>query len=175
MPARKPNSVNEYVRKTHPGLDLDKFETFHRIVSKLRSRAKARGFDPGNLTQEQFDIINNDNLPELEKGEKVHLAWENSSMAKGMLTDGVRYLTEPDDYYNKLITNSVDGDILDYLYVPSTVKMAARGLKWGNNFLLAASHFSPQQIDLVKDKLQQKATNYIDIREAEDIICQLRY
>lgn len=170
MPARKPNSVNEYVRRTYVGLDEENFQSYHNLVSKLRGRAKARGFDPGNLTQEQFDIINNDNLPELEKGERVHLSWENSSMAKGMLTDGIRYLTDNEDYWNKLVMNGVDGDIRNYLYIPSTVKMAARGLKWGNDYLLSASHLSPQHIDLVKDKLKQEGANFSNTKEVEEIL-----
>lgn len=38
MPPRKKNSVPDFVRKTYPGLDLDNFETFHRIVSKLNNQ-----------------------------------------------------------------------------------------------------------------------------------------
>lgn len=158
MPPRKKNSVPDFVRKTYPGLDLDNFETFHRIVSKLRSRAKARGFDPGNLTQEQFNFINSNDLPELEKGEKFHLSWEDSSMCKGMIEEAIEYLTP------KQIGNYIKEDkenLIDCMVVPSAVKLAARGLKEGNHFLLQASHLSPVQIDLVKNKLQSQLANFI--------------
>lgn len=170
MPARKENSISGFVRRAYPDLMEENFEQYHCMVSKLRARAKARGFNPSDLTQEQFDIINNDDLPELEKGERIHLSWENSSMAKGMLEDGIRYLTDNNDYWNKLVMNGVDGDILNYLYVPSTVKMAARGLKWGNAYLLAASHLSSQHIDLVKDKLQLEGTNFSIKKKVEEIL-----
>lgn len=170
MPARKENSISGFVRRAYEGLMEENFEQYHNIVSKLRSRAKARGFDPSNLSQEQFDLINNDALPELEKGERIHLSWENSSMCKGMLEDAIRYLTDNNDYWNKIVMNGVDGDIRNYLYIPSTVKMAARGLKWGNNYLLTASHLSPQQIDLVKDKLQMEDTNYSNTKEVKEIL-----
>lgn len=170
MAALRENCLGGFVRRKYPDLKDDNFQAYNNLISKLRSRAKARGFDLNNLTQEQFDTIDSDTLPELEKGEKAHLNWENSSMCRGMIEDAVRYLTDPDDYYNKLITNSVDGDTLDYLYVPSTLKLAARGLKWGNNYLLAASHFSPQQIDLVKDKLQVEATNFSNKKEVKEIL-----
>ena len=173
MPAKRENCVGEFVRRKYPDLVTDNFQAYNNLVSKLRSRAKARGFNPSDLTQEQFDTINSDTLPELEKGEKVHLDWEHSSMCKSMIEDGIRYLTDNDDYWDKLIVNSTpseDGDnILNYLYVPSTVKMAARGLKYGNNFLLQASHLSPQYVDLVKDKLQEKAANYSITKEVEVI------
>lgn len=166
MPPRKKNSVPDFVRKTYPGLDLDNFETFHRIVSKLRSRAKARGFDPSNLTQGQFDIINSDNLPELEKGEKFHLAWEDSSMCKGMIDDAIEYLTPKIIKHNKVEDKE---DLADWMTVPSAVKLAARGLKEENDFLLQASHLNPVQLDLVKDKLQAALTNFI-IKEVEEIL-----
>lgn len=174
MPATRENCLGGFVRRKYPDLKDDNFQAYNNLVSKLRARAKARGFDTNNLTQEQFDSINSDTLPELEKGERVHLSWENSSMATAMLEDGIRYLTDNDDYWNKLIVNGVpseDGDtITNYLYVPSTVKMAARGLKWNNDYLLAASHLSPQHIDLVKDKLRLEGTNFIEYKEVEDIL-----
>ena len=166
MPPRKKNSVSDFVRKTYPGLDLDNFETFHRIVSKLRSRAKARGFDPGNLTQEQFDFINSNDLPELEKGEKFHLSWEDSSMCKGMIEDAMEYLTPKVIKHNKVEDCE---DLTNWMTVPSLVKLAAKGLKEENHFLLQASHLSPLQIDLVKDKLQSHLTNFI-IKETREVL-----
>lgn len=166
MPARKPNSVNEYVRRAYVGLDEENFEQYHNIVSKLRGRAKARGFDPGNLTQEQFDIINNDNLPELERGEKFHLSWENSSMGKGLIEDAIEYLTPKQIKHYKVEDSE---DLTNWMIVPSAVKLAARGLKEENDFLLQASHLNPNQINLVKDKMQAHATNFI-IKNVEEIL-----
>ncbi len=163
MPSRRENSVSGFVRRAYPDLMEYNFDQYHNIVSKLRSRAKARGFDPSNLTQEQFNFINNDDLPELEKGEKFHLSWENSSMCKGMIEEAIEYLTP------KQVGNYIKEDkenLIDCIVVPSAVKLAARGLKEGNHFLLQASHLSPVQIDLVKNKLQSQLANFI-IKEVE--------
>lgn len=167
MPARKENSVSGFVRRAYPDLMEENFEQYHNIVSKLRSRAKARGFDPSNLTQEQFNFINSDNLPELEKGEKFHLDWEHSSMCKGLIEDAIEYLTPKIIKHYKVEDRE---DLTDWMVVPSTVKLAARGLKEENDFLLQASHLNPVQINLVKDKLQSCATNFIIKKEVEEIL-----
>jgi len=166
MPPRRENSVSGFVRRAYPDLMEYNFDQYHNIVSKLRSRAKARGFDPSNLTQEQFDIINSDDLPELEKGEKFHLSWEDSSMCKGLIDDAVEYLTPKAIKHYKVEDSE---DLTNWMIVPSFVKLAARGLKEGNDFLLQASHLNPVQIELVKDKIQSHATNFI-IKEVEEIL-----
>lgn len=166
MPPRKENSVSGFVRRAYPDLMESNFDQYNNIVSKLRSRARARGFDPSNLTQEQFDVINNDNLPELEKGEKFHLSWENSSMCKGLIEEALEYLTPKQIMHYKTEDKE---DLTDWMIVPSAVKLAAKGLKEENDFLLQASHLNPVQIDLVKDKLQAALTNFI-IKNVEEIL-----
>lgn len=158
MPARKPNSVNEYVRRTYVGLDEENFQSYHNLVSKLRSRARARGFNPSDLTQEQFDIVNSDTLEPLEKGEKFSSKWENSSMAKAMVRDGEMYIKDILEYFNKTVVNgspSEDGE--NYLLIPSTVKYLARSIKWGNNYLLKASMLDSECIDILKKKLEDES------------------
>lgn len=161
MPALRENCLGGFVRRKYPDLKDDNFQAYNNLVSKLRSRCKARGFDLNNLTQEQFDQVDSDNLTELEKGEKFHSKWENSSMAKAMVEDGVRYLTDNNDYWNRLIVNgapSEDGDtIINYLYVPSTVKYLARSIKWGNDYLLKASRLDQGCIDIMKKKLEEES------------------
>ena len=165
MPPRKENSVSGFVRRAFPDLMEENFDQYNGLVSKLRSRAKARGFDPSNLSQEQFDLINNDNLPELGKGEKFHLSWENSSMCKGMIEEALEYLTPKQIKHYKVEDKE---DLTEWMIVPSAVKLAARGIKNDNDFLLQASHLNPVQIDLVKDKLQVQDTNFI-IKDVEEI------
>lgn len=167
MPPRKENSVSGFVRRAYPDLMEYNFEQYNGMVSKLRSRAKARGFDPSNLSQEQFDLINNDDLPELEKGEKFHLSWENSSMCKGMIEEAMEYLTPKTIKHYKVEDKE---DLTEWMLVPSSVKLAARSIKWGNDFLLQASHLNPVQIDLVKAKLQAQDTNFIIKKEVEEIL-----
>ena len=167
MPAKIENCVGEFVRRKYPDLVIDNFQAYNNLVSKLRSRAKARGFNPSDLTQEQFDLINNDDLPELEKGEKFHLSWENSSMCKGMIEDAIEYLTPKTIKHYKVEDKE---DLTEWMIVPSSIKLAARGLREDNNFLLQASHLNPVQIDLVKAKLQAQDTNFIIKKEVEEIL-----
>lgn len=158
MPARKPNSINEYVRRKYPDLHDDNFQAYNCLVSKLRARAKARGFDTNNLTQEQFDTINSDSLEPLEKGDRVTGAWEYSSMAAAMIRDGERYLKDIDEYFLKILVNGAPtegGDtIRNYLLIPSTIKMAARSMKWNNEYLKKASMLDQECIDIMKKKLE---------------------
>lgn len=157
MPSRKENSVSGFVRRAYPDLMEENFDQYNGMVSKLRSRAKARGFNPSDLTQEQFDLINNDNLPELEKGEKFHLSWENSSMCKGLIEEATEYLNRRLKDNNHVIE---DGDLLDWIIIPSSVKLAARGIKYNDPFLLQASYLPDDLISKIKvfiTDLQNKA------------------
>lgn len=161
MPALRENCLGGFVRRKYPDLKDDNFQAYNNLVSKLRSRAKARGFDTNNLTQAQFDEINSDSLEPLEKGEKVASKWEYSSMAKAMRGDGIRYLTDNNDYWNKLIVNGIpseDGNtVWNYLQIPSTVKYLARGSKWVNSYLLNASMLGKEYVDIMKKKLEDES------------------
>lgn len=160
VPATRENCLGGFVRRKYPDLKDDNFQAYNNLVSKLRARAKARGFDTNNLTQEQFDTINSDSLEPLEKGDKVTGAWEYSSMAAAMIRDGERYLKDNNDYWNKLIVNgapSGDGDtIRNYLLIPSTIKMVARSMKWNNEYLKDASMLDQEYIDIMKKKLEDE-------------------
>lgn len=171
MPAERENCIGAFVRRKYPDLKYDNFEAYNNLVSKLRSRAKAHGFDPSNLTQVQFDEINSDSLEPLEKGERIVSKWENSSMAKAMIEDGKRYIKDIDEYFNKVIVNgtpSEDGDtIINYLYVPSTVKYLARSIKWVLIYLEKASMLDSESIEMLKKKLEEESTK-ADVNIIED-------
>lgn len=155
MPPRKENSVSGFVRRAYPDLMEYNFEQYNGVVSKLRSRAKARGFDPSDLTQEQFDLINNDSLPELEKGEKFHLSWENSSMCKGMIEEAMEYLIPKTIKHYKV--EDKEDIVNNYLCIPSTVKLAAKGLREENDYLLKASMLDPESIEILRKKLEEES------------------
>ena len=144
---RSETGVPHYVRISFPDLMENDFDAYHRLVSKYRSRAKARGYNPSNLKQEEWNIIINDNLPPLEKGQKVHTGWWDT-VGKGLIEEAATYLDrKPNNHLDE------DSDIWGWLVIPSSVKLASRGLKEHNDFLLQASYLPSNLIDRVKEDL----------------------
>ena len=145
---RSETGVTHYVRITFPDLMENDFDAYHRLVSKYRSRAKARGFDPSNLKQEEWDIIINDNLEKLEKGQKVHTSWVDT-VGKGLIEDAREYLERKPNSH--VIDN--DDTVNQWLTIPSSIKLAARGLKQGNDYMLQSSLLPPELIERVKEQM----------------------
>ena len=155
---RSDTGIPHYVRISFPDLMENDFDAYHRLVSKYRSRAKARGYNPSNLKQEEWNVIFNDNLPKLEKGEKVHTSWIET-VGKGLIEEALEYLnSKPSN--DKL---DEDSNPWEWLIVPGSVKMAAKGLKWGDDFLLQASYLPSCVIDKVKEKLEFQNKSAADL------------
>lgn len=144
---RSETGIPHYVRISFPDLMENDFDAYHRLVSKYRSRAKARGYNPSNLKQEEWNVIFNDNLPKLEPGEKVHTSWVDT-VGKGLIEDAREYLNRKSN--DKL---DEDSNVWEWLIIPSSIKLAARGLKQHNDFMLQASYLPSNLIDEVKEDL----------------------
>ena len=145
---RTETGIPHYVRISFPDLMENDFDAYHRLVSKYRSRAKARGYNPSKLKQEEWSVIFSDNLPKLEPGEKVHTSWI-STVGKGLIEEALEYLnSKPSN--DKL---GEDSNIQEWLIIPSSIKLAARGIKQHNNFMLQASYLPSNLIDKVKEDL----------------------
>ena len=143
-----PNSVQNRLRILYPNLDQESLGDFHRLVMKYKHRAQARGMDYTNLSDKEWSIIFNDNLPPLEKGEKVHTSW-TETVGKGLIEEALEYLnSKPSN--DKL---DEDSNIHEYLTIPSSIKLASRGIKQHNDFMLQASYLPSNLIDKVKEDL----------------------
>ena len=144
---RSDTGIPHYVRISFPDLMESDFDAYHRLVSKYRSRAKARGYNPSKLKQEEWSIIFSDNLPKLEPGEKVHTSW-TETVGKGLIEEAI-------DYLNRKSNDKLDEDsnVWEWLIIPSSIKLAAMGLKQNNDFMLQASYLPSNLIDEVKEDL----------------------
>ena len=142
-----PNSVQNRLRILYPNLDQESLGDFHRLVMKYKHRAQARGMDYTNLSDEEWSIIFSDNLPKLEKGEKVHTSW-TETVGKGLIEEAI-------DYLNRKSNDKLDEDsnVWEWLIIPSSIKLAARGIKQHNDFMLQASYLPSNLIDKVKEDL----------------------
>ena len=143
------NSIQNRIRKLYPGLDQEDLSDFHRLVMKYKHRAVARGFDYTNLSDEEWGIVTDDNLQKLDKGEKVHTSWTNT-VGRGLIEDAREYLERKPN--NHIIDN--DDTVNQWLTIPSSVKLAARGLKQGNDYMLQASMLPPDLIEKVKEQME---------------------
>lgn len=161
MPALRENCLGGFVRRKYPDLKDDNFQAYNNLVSKLRSRAKARDFDLNNLTQEQFNSLID--AKDLHRGEKVHMSWDSSSMCNSMVRDGELYIKNKTKYFHKVVVNGnmVEGTGTNFYYlcIPSTVKYLARSMKWGNAYLENASMLDSKSIELLKKQLVEESMN----------------
>ena len=143
-----PNSVQNRLRKMMPDLVVEDFESWHRLSMKYKHRAQARGYDSTNLTDEEWEIVTSDNIEPLAKGERVHTSW-NETVGKGLIEEALEYLNR------KPNTHILDNEdtVNQWLTVPSLVKLAARGLKQNNDYLLQASMLPSEAINQIKEKI----------------------
>lgn len=144
------NSVQNRIRKLYPGLDQEDLSDFHRLTMKYKHRARARGFDYTNLTDEEWEIVTDDNLQKLEKGERIRPSW-TETVGKGLIEDAREYLERKPNSH--VIDN--DDTITNWLVIPSSVKLAARGMKQHNDFMLQVSLLPPELIEKVKAQLEE--------------------
>lgn len=144
-----PNSIQNRLRVLYPGLDVTDLSDFHRLTMKYKHRATARGFDYANLSDEEWGIVTDDNLQKLDKGEKVHTSWVDT-VGKGLIEDAREYLNHKPNSH--VIDN--DDTVNQWLTIPSSIKLASRGIKQHNDFMIQASLLPIELIDKVKEQME---------------------